>query len=238
MITENGTPTTEKSQHSTVSALRTALRERGVDGVGRVVFKDNRTRLLSVSRDRRTLYLHRCFAGAPPAVVDAIATLVSARRGSTGTRRAAGVLRTWAAEHAPVPNTTPSPGRCDGTPAQRARLRDRYAELNRTHFGGRLPAVPLRVSRRMRRRLGHVRCHRTEDGRRVVVELAMNASLFDEGNEAAFRETLLHEMAHVEAWLVHGHRGHGAIWKRIALRVGCEPRACTRIELARQTGTR
>lgn len=215
-----------------------ALRARGVEGAARVVFKDNRTRLLSVSRDRRTVYLHRCFAAAPPAVVDAMATLLAGRRRAAATRRAARVLRAWAAEHAPLPVASPKPGRCDGTPAQRAVLRERYGEYNRGYFGSRLPAVPLRVSARMRRRLGHVRCHRTEDGRRVVVELAINALLFDAGNEAVFRETLLHEMAHVEAWLVHGHRGHGAIWKRIAQRVGCEPRACTKIALSRPRARR
>jgi hypothetical protein len=35
-------------------------------------------------------------------------------------------------------------------------------------------------------------------------------------------------MAHVEAWLDHGDRGHGPHWRRIAKRLGCVPRAQTR----------
>jgi hypothetical protein len=34
-------------------------------------------------------------------------------------------------------------------------------------------------------------------------------------------------MTHMEAWLLHGERGHGRQWKEIALRVGCEATACS-----------
>jgi predicted SprT family Zn-dependent metalloprotease len=79
----------------------------------------------------------------------------------------------------------------------------------------------------MRRRLGHLRYHRTESGVRAIVEIALNIDLLTEGSERQLRDTLLHEMAHAEAWLVHGERGHGPQWRRIARRLGCVPRACT-----------
>jgi predicted SprT family Zn-dependent metalloprotease len=72
-----------------------------------------------------------------------------------------------------------------------------------------------------------MRYHVMRTGERVVLELAINHSLFLQGNETNLLDTMLHEMTHVEAWLVHGDRGHGAAWKRVARRVGCEPRACS-----------
>jgi predicted SprT family Zn-dependent metalloprotease len=65
-----------------------------------------------------------------------------------------------------------------------------------------------------------------------MVEIALNIDLMAEGSERQLRDTLLHEMAHAEAWLVHGERGHGAHWRRIARRLGCVPRACTTTPVA------
>ena len=48
------------------------LRRRGATSVRRVVFRHNRTRLLSISRDRVTLNAHLCFVGAPPDVLERI----------------------------------------------------------------------------------------------------------------------------------------------------------------------
>lgn len=218
---------------------------RGAGGIRRIEFKDNRVRLLSVSRDGETLHLHRVFREAPHEVLEAIAIFLAARPGTGASAAAGATIRRWAAEAAALAEAgagsdgsgsngpgaekrTPRPGRCCGTPAQRAFLARLYHDLSQSHFGGWLPErLPLRFSSRMRRRLGHVRCHRGRAGERVVVELALNIDLMEEGSEGQLRETMLHELAHVEAWLVHGDRGHGAEWKRIARRVGCRPRACT-----------
>lgn len=224
-------------------ALLSGLWARGVRRIHAIRLKRNRSRLLSVSRDGRTLHVHVAFAGAPAEVVDAIALFLTARRGSAAHARAVAAIRRWGmhalrdatdvAGARPAPE--PRPGPCCGTPEQRRFLRDEYLRLNDERFGGRLPAdLPIRLSRRMTRRLGHVRWHRRVDGRRVVVELALNPDLFLPGNEAQLRDTLLHEMAHVEAWLEHGSAGHDAVWRRIARRVGCEPRACTRARIRRR----
>jgi hypothetical protein len=69
-----------------------------------------------------------------------------------------------------------------------------------------------------------------------VAELALNIDLLLPGNEKALLDTMLHEMAHVEAWLVHGHREHGRIWRDVARRVGCEAKACTHMRLKRRKG--
>jgi len=94
-----------------------------------------------------------------------------------------------------------------------------------------------------RRRLGHVqyggpprRRPGAEGGTdvRSVTEIALNVHLLLPGNGRALRDTLLHEMAHAEAWLRHGHRGHGRIWQRLAARVGCEPLACSEMRVRRR----
>lgn len=231
----------------TEETLLETIRARSGRDLTRLCFKANQVRLLSMSRDGATLYLHACFRGAPPEVVAAVAAFLRLSPGSPSSHRAAARLREYARPHlAPNgggsarPPAPPTPGRCCGTPAQRQFLSALYREYNHTYCDGRLPAtLPLRFSDRMRRRLGHIRYDRGADGERVVIELALNIDLMLEGSERQLRDTLLHEMAHVEAWLTHGHRGHGAPWRRIARRLGCEPRACTRAVIpTRPAGTR
>lgn len=246
--------------HTETSLLQIIRSQSGRD-FSRVQFKANRVRLLSVSRDGATLYLHASFRAAPQGVVDAIAAFLRAGQGSAASTRAAAQLRRWASAQAatdlvgtgaagsdsgsagPVPATTlrrpPRPGRCCGTPAQRRFLTELYRDFNRTNCGNRLPAdLPLRFSDRMRRRLGHFRYYSSPAGTRVVVEIAINIDLMAAGSEQQLRDTLLHEMAHVEAWLEYGDRGHGPDWRRIARRFGCVPRACTAAPVAlRQPGS-
>jgi hypothetical protein len=126
------------------------------------------------------------------------------------------------------------PPACCGTPAQLQSLAHWYRQLNRSHFGGALPELlPVRLSDRMRRRLGHVQ-YAGGTASRAVTEIALNVDLLLPGNERALRDTMLHELAHAEAWLRHGQRGHGRIWQRIAARVGCEPLACSVMRIRRR----
>jgi hypothetical protein len=121
-----------------------------------------------------------------------------------------------------------------GTRRQLEYLESVYARLNASHFRGALPETPIRLSDRMSRRFGHVSYARTTRGDRKVAELALNIDLLLPGNERALLDTLLHEMAHIEAWLVDGHREHGRIWRDVARRVGCEAMACTHMRLRRR----
>ncbi len=250
------------------------LRRRGADSIRRVVFRNNRTRLLSISRDRVTLNVHVCFLSAPADVLDAVARFVTADPRTAAHRRAVAALRAWpgvedglSAARARRPARPSSrPIDCCASPEQRAFLRELYARLNASRFGGRLPAdLPLRVSARMARRLGQVRFDGGGGGAPVgagraagagagngvdfpgsaapalappaarrIIDLALSADLFVDGNERELLDTMLHEMAHVEAYLVHGHKGHGGPWKAVARRVGCEARACTRRRIHRR----
>jgi hypothetical protein len=222
------------------AAFMAALRERGVV-VGGVRFKANRTRLISISADRRSLNLHDCFRAAPGPVIDAVASFVKARHRSAEYRRAIVRMREWWSAQAtsqPAASRAGS-GACCGTAEQRHYLGRMYRQLNQERFGGRLPELlPVRLSNRMSRRLGHVTYGRTPAGARTCEEIALNVDLMLAGNEQVLLDTLVHEMAHAEAWLQHGHRGHGRIWRTVAARVGCEPRACTDVRIRRRTARR
>lgn len=227
----------------TQDPLEAAITARG-GRLRTVRYRSNRSVLLSVSRDGRTLNSHTCFRGAPPPIVEAIIAFIGSRRGSAAHRQSLTTLKGWegtrrglAEARAGQPRRS-LPETAPETPAGK-RLRDLYDRLNVEHFAGALPVPKLRVSERMTRSLGTISYGKSVEatgggGGREVREIALSADLLLEGNETVLEETLLHEMAHAEAWLLHGHRGHGLIWRRIARRVGCTPRARTRQPLSRR----
>lgn len=213
-----------------------ALVARGAD-VRRVRFKENRSRLVSLSHDRSVLNAHACFRTASDDVLDAIADFVRAPARSPAYRNAIARMRAWwdAQAERPAPGELGwQPPPCCATDEQRRFLRDLYRRLNEERFASVLPTdVPLRLSDRMTRRFGHVQYGRANGSRRID-EIALNADLLLRGNERHLVDTLLHEMAHAEAWLVNGHRDHGRPWRAIARRVGCEPRACSTVRIRRR----
>jgi hypothetical protein len=220
----------------TEEELCSALRARGLGTLEEVVFRPNRTRLISLSADRRRLNLHECFRSAPSRVLDAVAAFASAPARSRAFKAAVEKMREWH-EGQVAEYGLGEPLVSCGTSEQVQYLCEVYAQLNATHFNDGLPRdLPIRLSDRMSRRFGHVSYARTTRGDRKVAELALNIDLLLPGNEKALVDTLLHEMAHVEAWLVHGHREHGRIWRTIARRVGCEAKACTHMRLRRRRG--
>lgn len=220
--------------------FRRALARRGCRRVDEVRFKKNRGRIISLAKDGRTLHIHACFQEANEEAMNAVITFLRAGQRSYAYREAIRALRDFFDAHAGkyVALTGEEEDHrvkrdvqrlpCVGTPAQRAFLREAYARFNARHFQSALPGnVRIRLSDRMKSRLGHVRYHTSSTDERLVLELALNIHLLLPGNEAVLMDTVLHEMTHIEAWLVHGERGHGRKWKQIALRVGCEATACS-----------
>jgi hypothetical protein len=214
-----------------------ALRQRRAR-VDHVRFKKNRTRIIALSKDGGTLHVHACFSEAPDDVLNAVAVFLKAGRRSIAYRDAIQMLRDYWTTHGETNGWLHEDDAAiiesirrlsaGGTPEQLLFLREAYARFNLIHFDGRLPETfPIRISQRMASRFGHMRYHTTRGGQRIVLELAVNHVLFQRGHEANLLDTLLHEMTHVEAWLEHGHKAHGAVWIRIAKRVGCEPSACS-----------
>ncbi|MCI0435510.1 MAG: SprT-like domain-containing protein [Gemmatimonadetes bacterium] len=212
-----------------------ALRQRGVRRVRRVLFKPNRSRLITLSADHRTLHLHESFRGAPDDVLDAVAGFLRLPEGSSAQQRAVERMRDWCEAQIECEAAQENAVRHAGSPAQIEFLREAYATINQERFGGRLPAqVPLRLSDRMSKRFGHVSYGRERSPRMAVEEIALNIDLFIEGNEPILLDTLVHEMAHIEAWIEHGHRGHGLPWRVVAQRAGCEVNATSRIRFRRR----
>ena len=212
------------------------LKREGARRLERVVFRPNRSTIWSLTQGGRVLNLHEGYRSAPLSVMRAFATIANhSRRTNARYKEACQVVRSWPGiDHAIRRLRSKSPRarartrtiRCQGTPEEQVRIRQLYRRLNRVRFEDRLPTdIPLRISRRMKSRLGHIAPEGTSK-QPIVGEIALNRALLRKGNEAALQETLLHEMAHVAAYLFDGDAGHGAAWRAWALRVGCRPTPC------------
>jgi hypothetical protein len=96
------------------------------------------------------------------------------------------------------------------------RLARLFAEYNERHFGGLLPCLPMRISGRMRTRLGQLCLH--DDGEPHEIALSRRHIERHGWSEAA--HTLLHEMVHL--WQhVNGHAvDHGPAFRRKAKQLG------------------
>lgn len=222
--------------------FRRALHAHGARRIRQVRFKSNRTRMISLSGDGVSLNVHNCFRIADADVIDAVVTFIRAPRRSVEYREAVSRLRMW---WGAVRGTLPASVRsslhlakgCCGTPDQLEYLANLYRRINVERFDAWLPDPPrIRLSSKMSSRFGHVE-YVWKGEKRWVEEIALNIDLMLAGNERHLFETLVHEMAHIEAWLAYGHRHHGAIWRAVAKRVGCEATACTEVEIRRRSGS-
>lgn len=214
------------------------LRRYGARRVQAVAFRPNRSTIWSLTRRGTVLNLHEGYRDAPSRIVRAFAVIAKAPgRRSRAYREATREVREWpgieaalrrvAARRASAPRgpRRPAIAPCCGTSMEREALRRLYDHLNESRFDGLLPAdLPLRLSARMRSRLGHMMPGR-DAGRRRVVEIALNRDLMSRENGGERLDTLLHEMAHAAAYLYDGDAGHGPAWRRWAHQVGCEARA-------------
>lgn len=207
--------------------LESRLRRLGLADVDAVRTHANRTVMLSLRR--RVLRIHRGYAHAPDRVLQAI--IVFLRRGARReTRRAAEREFLAFPVHHHVP---PRPRRAL---AERARPEDAavigrlaavHADLNARHFAGTLAAIPIRLSARMRRRLGELVAS-LETSQPVAIVLSRRHLRRDPWPEV--EHTLLHEMVH--QWQAEqGHPlDHGPAFRRKAREVGIVPRAVRRVD--------
>lgn len=220
----------------TAPELLKELRDRGARSLKSVSLRANRRRIWSLTARGARFNLHRAFARSPEEILDDLALIAREAGGNSRRYRAASHrVATWPvvveamrelAMEAASRRGLRSPGPCCATPEQRAYLQAVYRKANLGRFHGRLPdLVPLRLSSRMRTRLGQMMPGRDPEGGFRVVEIALNADLMLAGNDGIRTETLVHEMAHAADLLEHGNVGHGPTWRRIALRAGCDPRA-------------
>lgn len=207
-------------------ALADRLTALGLPPFARIVTHRNQQVMLSWTPGR-VFRVHEGYAQAPEEVLRAIVRFVT-----PGTRRpqriaARQVFLAFPAErYAPGPERPVRPETI--RPAERLvleRLRHLHAELNARHFGGALGPIALRLSARMRRRLGELRLER---GTGRPLQIAISRRHLRRDPWPLVVETVLHEMVH--QWQAETHRpvDHGPEFRRKAAEVGIEPRAVSR----------
>jgi SprT-like family protein len=215
--------------------LENRLLTLGLREIDRVVTHTNRTVMLSLNR--RVLRIHRGYAYAPDRVLKAIVRFLN-RRVPRALRRLAEreFLQFPVEEHAPPPA---GPGRRErprpGDVLLLHRLETLYHQLNQQHFGGTLGEIPIRLSGRMRRRLGELSVD-IRTGR--PLELSVSRRHIARHSWAEVEHTVLHEMVH--QWQAEtGLRiDHGRTFRQKAREVGVLPAAKRTIsgEAARRIG--
>jgi hypothetical protein len=165
------------------------------------------------------LRVHAAYLHAPDDVLRAVATFVCGRGAA---RRAA--KRTLLAFPIVAPAGRRRRERAHPDDAALVdRLRSAHRELNAARFAGTLRDIEVRVSRRMRRRLGHYAPVGTADS--LGAEIVISRRHIRRHGWRQALETLLHEMVH--QWQDEtGHTlDHGAAFRRKAIEVGISPRA-------------
>jgi hypothetical protein len=194
----------------------------GLREVERVVTHTNRTVMLSLNR--RVLRIHRGYAHAPDRVLKAIVRFLNPRI-PRALRRVAEreFLQFPVQEHAPPPagrehGDRPRPGDV----LLLHRLEAVHRRLNQENFGAALGEIPIRLSGRMRRRLGELSVD-IRTGR--PIELSLSRQHIARHSWAEVEHTLLHEMVHQWQAETGLPIDHGRTFRRKAREIGVLPAA-------------
>jgi len=196
--------------------LLARLRKLGMKRIERCRLTRNRN--VMVSFRGRSLRVHQGYLAAPHEIHEAIVAFVEGR--TRADRRAAQRrIVSFRVE------TTKAPSRRERTRPEdeplAAKFTEWHARFNADHFHGLLKAVPVRVSRRMRSRLGHYSAANANECGEIAISYR---HLRRHGWEEALH-TLLHEMVH--QWQDEsGHvLDHGPVFRAKAREVGIEAAA-------------
>lgn len=203
--------------------LAARLRDFGLPPATVVSLHANRRVMISIPHAGE-LRIHRGYQFAPDDVVAALARWASPRRMSRPDRRALARRFLEFPVHDHVPPFAPRRRRPEapqpGDDERLARLGAIHADLASRWFGGSLAPIAIRLSGRMRRKLGHYE-PRSEGEPAIVIS---RRHLARHGWTAA-TETLLHEMVHQWQDETGGPVDHGTRFRRKAAEVGIPPRA-------------
>ena len=197
--------------------LLARLRQLGLRRIARCRLTRNRNVMVSFGGGE--LRVHEGYLGAPGEVLQAIVTFVEGRT-RADRRDAQRVIVGY-----PVRSPRPA-ARRERTHADDVELATQFtawhARYDSRHFGGRLKPIEIRVSRRMKTRLGHYTAA-TMGGETAEIAIS-RAHLRKHGWPEALH-TLLHEMVH--QWQdERGHTiDHGATFRAKAREVGIAPYA-------------
>ncbi|MDQ6770512.1 MAG: SprT-like domain-containing protein [Gemmatimonadota bacterium] len=201
--------------------LRARLQRLGLGAHYRVRLTTNRTVVVSYSGG--DLRIHNSFLDADKEVWKAIITFVHGRNRVARREARRTILEFPVARASFPPRRRRTPERMN--PADLPFIRELsrwHAEYNRRAFGGALREIPIRISRRMKSRLGHY--SPASEGCEPEIVLSRRHIRRDGWDEAL--HTLLHEMVHQwqdeQGFVVD----HGATFRAKARAVGITPLAC------------
>ena len=199
--------------------LLTRLRSYGLKGISRCRLTQNRAVMVSFSG--KELRIHRAYLGAPTEVLQAIVRFVCGR--TRGERREAQRLILSFPVHSVARPPVRRPER--SAPEDRALTRELsewHRRYNVLHFGGQLAPIVIRISSRMRTRLGQ---YTAASPYGEPAEIAISRAHIRRHGWAEALHTLLHEMVH--QWQAeNGHEiDHGSSFRAKALEVGVAPNA-------------
>jgi hypothetical protein len=201
--------------------LRARLQRLGLGSQYRVRLTTNRTVVVSYSGGE--LRIHHSFLDADEEVWKAIIIFVHGRNRVARQEARRTILEFPVARSNDPPRRKRSPERTN--PADLPVIRDLsrwHLEYNRERFGGALREIPIRISRRMKSRLGHY--SPASEGCEPEIVLSRRHIRRDGWEEAL--HTLLHEMVH--QW--QDEQGlpvdHGSSFRGKARAVGITPLAC------------
>ncbi len=210
--------------------LLVRLQALGLRGITHCRLTENRTVMVSFSGSE--LRVHRGYLEAPSEVLQAIARFVSGRTRAER-REAQRIIVTFPIRQrrSPVTRRRERPGVEDHPIVQE--LRRRHRELNRRHFGGALREIEIRISHRMRSRLGQYTAPSSVGD---PPEIALSVVHVRRHDPDEVMHTLLHEMVH--QW--QAEQGlpidHGRQFRDKAVEVGIEPAARRRLPRSDRRG--
>ena len=201
--------------------LKTRLQRVGLGSQYRVRLTTNRTVVVSYSGGE--LRIHNSFLGANEDVWKAIITFVHGRNRVARREARRTILEFPVARSAEPPRRRRRPERTNPADVPIiSELSRWHTAYNKERFGGTLRSVPIRISRRMKSRLGHY--SPASEGYEPEIVLSRRHVRRDGWEEAL--HTLLHEMVHQwqdEQGLVVDH---GTSFRAKARAVGITPLAC------------
>ena len=202
--------------------LRRVLVRFGLSAHYTVRLTQNRTVVASFTDSE--VRIHRGYLDAPDAVLASIVRFVQGRTRRERAEARRGLLAWKIPAQANIPRAPRRQAERTHPADERfaRNLANEHAELNASKFGGELSPVPIRVSRRMKSRLGHY-TWRGQAGHEPEIVISRRHIRRDGWDEAV--QTLLHEMVH--QW--QDERGlkvdHGREFRRKARSVGITPLA-------------
>jgi len=190
----------------------------GLHGVSRVVTHTNRSVMVSIGK-RRVLRIHAGYAYASDGVLRAIIRFLDPRLPRVVRRAAerellAFPVEEYASSGAPrLRQERPRPGDL----LLVHRLSQAFDRFNREHFAGQLSTVPIRLSGRMRSRLGELSVDiRTGQ----PIEIAISRRHIARHRWSEVEHTLLHEMVHQWQAETGLPVDHGPLFREKARQVG------------------